>query len=203
VPILTDLEENLRAFLSDKPGSAVENNVHCVSVHYRNLADPSHLAAIEAYVDTLLTQSAYQTLEKRLGKKVFELRPKGKWDKGTSVLWLLEHVVPSWIQAQPELAHLNVTVVPVYIGDDVSDEDAFSALNAHYEQAHATSNNSTNSIEIADVKTLDLGSWSRPWSVCVTDQVERRVSTKASYCVSNPSQVRSLLQRIVDSKQQH
>jgi trehalose-phosphatase len=50
-------------------------------------------------------------------KKVFELRPAMPWDKGRAVLWLLS-----------ELGLDTPDVVPVYVGDDETDEDAFGAL---------------------------------------------------------------------------
>ncbi len=51
------------------------------------------------------------------GKKVFELQPNIDWNKGRAVLWLLETLGLE----QPE-------VLPLYIGDDLTDEDAFRAL---------------------------------------------------------------------------
>jgi trehalose-phosphatase len=53
------------------------------------------------------------------GKKVLELRPPGEWDKGKAALWLLR---------KHEILHGKGNVLPVYIGDDSTDEDAFEAL---------------------------------------------------------------------------
>jgi alpha,alpha-trehalase len=50
------------------------------------------------------------------GKKVFEIRPAVAWDKGKALLWLLD------------VLGLGPDVLPVYIGDDETDEDAFHAL---------------------------------------------------------------------------
>lgn len=59
------------------------------------------------------------SLVKKHGKKVFELRPRVDWNKGRAVMFILA-----------ELGLDADDVVPFYLGDDVSDEDAFSALNA-------------------------------------------------------------------------
>ena len=57
-------------------------------------------------------------LRKTNGKMVYELRPSAQWDKGKAVEWLLEQIKKE----------LEVDVFPFYIGDDVTDEDAFRMM---------------------------------------------------------------------------
>ena len=59
----------------------------------------------------------YPQLRKTSGKKVFEIRPRIDWHKGKAVEWIL-----NVLGYNPD-KHLAV-----YIGDDVTDEDAFAAL---------------------------------------------------------------------------
>jgi trehalose-phosphatase len=95
-------------------GVLVENKLYSASVHYRLVAT-ERVAEVERIVDKELAH--FSNLHKRPGKKVFEIRPKMDWDKGKAVLWLLQGLCLDG----PE-------VVPIYIGDDVTDEDAFAAL---------------------------------------------------------------------------
>ena len=53
------------------------------------------------------------------GKKVIEIKPNVKWNKGKVVLWLL---------ARQQFMLGDRKISPIYIGDDSTDEDAFKAL---------------------------------------------------------------------------
>ena len=57
-------------------------------------------------------------LRRTEGKMVYELRPSADWDKGKAVEWLLEQIKQEFEEE----------VFPVYIGDDVTDEDAFRMM---------------------------------------------------------------------------
>jgi len=90
----------------------VEDKRPTLSVHYRLAAD-ADLPRIKAGVLAVLED--FPSLMLRPGKKVIEVRPRMAWDKGRVVRWLLE------------LLELD-TPLPIYIGDDTTDEDAFRAV---------------------------------------------------------------------------
>jgi len=95
-------------------GILVERKKYALAVHYRLVAD-ERVSEIDAAVEEVA--AGHSELRRTGGKKVFELRPRLDWDKGKAVLWLLEAL---------DLDHPDV--VPFYLGDDETDEDAFRAL---------------------------------------------------------------------------
>lgn len=113
-PDVAAVAAELDAALAEVEGSLVENKRYSLSVHYRLVA-PERVTAVETAVDAAIAR--HPRLEKRLGKKVFELRPNLAWDKGKAVRWVLETIDDE-----------DAGLLPVYIGDDVTDEDAFAAL---------------------------------------------------------------------------
>lgn len=68
-------------------------------------------------VETVLSEMPM--LRKIDGKMVHELRPEVDWNKGRAVEWLLENIKEEYGEED---------VFPIYIGDDVTDEDAFRTL---------------------------------------------------------------------------
>ena len=100
--------------LRDIEGALVEPKRFAVAVHYRQVAADDVPAVERAVADVL---EAVPELRRTEGKKVFELRPRFDWDKGRAVLWLIEALG----LGRPE-------VLPIYLGDDTTDEDAFRAL---------------------------------------------------------------------------
>lgn len=110
--MLDTVEAQLRGRLGDLEGIDVERKRYGIAVHYRR-ASESNAARTEQIVDTLLV--AHEGLTETHGKKVLDLRPNLDWDKGDAVEWLLDE-------------HDAEEARAVYIGDDVTDEDAFEAL---------------------------------------------------------------------------
>jgi trehalose 6-phosphate phosphatase len=104
----------LEAAVAAIPGARVEPKKFSIAVHYREVA-PDDVPAVEAAADDVA--AAHPALRAGRGKKVIELQPRADWDKGRAVDWLL-HNTPMGAGAP----------LPVYLGDDLTDEDAFAAL---------------------------------------------------------------------------
>jgi len=106
--------ERVRQDLQGIAGVLVEPKRFAASVHFR-LADEKEVPRIERAVDEAV--AAHPGLRKAHGKMLFELRPDLDWDKGRAVLWLID-----------ALDLDREDVLPFYLGDDITDEDAFRAL---------------------------------------------------------------------------
>ncbi|MBX6363005.1 MAG: trehalose-phosphatase [Gemmatimonadetes bacterium] len=116
-PAVARVAEELRRRTAGIPGVLVEDKRFAAAVHYR-LVPEARVPEVERIVDDVLAR--HPELRKALGKKVFELRPAIDWDKGRAVRWILS-----------ALGLDRPDVVPLYVGDDVTDEDAFRALRDH------------------------------------------------------------------------
>lgn len=115
LPDLDQAEEDLRRALKTIEGCTLERKTFAIAIHYRQVAN-SQIDQVEQVVDQVIEQHP-DRLRKSSGKKVFQVQPKTDWNKGHAVLWLLD-----------KLKLDGPGVVPLYIGDDVTDEDAFQVL---------------------------------------------------------------------------
>ncbi|XP_020215083.1 trehalose-phosphate phosphatase A [Cajanus cajan] len=115
LPMINEVLKSLQECTKDIKGAKVENNKFCVSVHYRNVEEKSWDLVGQRVHDVL---KDYPRLRLTHGRKVLEVRPVINWDKGKAVTFLLE-----------SLGLNNCDdVLPIYIGDDRTDEDAFKVL---------------------------------------------------------------------------
>ncbi|CAI0554555.1 unnamed protein product [Linum tenue] len=115
LPMIDEVFKELVAKTKLTPGAKVENNKFCVSVHFRCVEEKKWSEVAEAVKSVL---NKYPKLRLSQGRKVLEIRPTIKWDKGKALEFLLE-----------SLGFANCTdVFPIYIGDDRTDEDAFKVL---------------------------------------------------------------------------
>jgi len=114
LPDLDRAENALRERLAAIEGAAVERKKFSIAVHHRRVRE-GEVGRVEEAVDRV--QDEHRRLHKGHGKKVLRLQPAIDWHKGHAVDWLLERL---------ELDRQDV--LPVYVGDDVTDEDAFRSL---------------------------------------------------------------------------
>ena len=112
--LLAEVGEALERKLGPVDGVIIEPKSCSVAVHYR-LTNEAGAVAVKAAVEGLL--ASHPRLRGVSGKKVYEILPGLDWDKGKAVLWMLK-----------ALDLDGPDVMPVYIGDDITDEDAFNAL---------------------------------------------------------------------------
>lgn len=115
LPMIDEVYHKLVEKTKSTPGAQVENNKFCVSVHFRRV-DENNWSDLANQVRSVMKD--YPKLRLTQGRKVLEVRPIIKWDKGKALEFLLE-----------SLGYANCTdVFPLYIGDDRTDEDAFKVL---------------------------------------------------------------------------
>ncbi len=115
--LLQVLARALDAHLSALDGVRLENKDLSVAVHTR-LASPAHRAEARRIVERVVgPHLARRTFRMLPGSAVIEILPNIPWTKGHAV---------RWIRADVERRHGPAW--PVYLGDDVTDEDAFEAI---------------------------------------------------------------------------
>jgi trehalose 6-phosphate phosphatase len=102
----------LRLALDTVEGMEIEDKGLTLSVHFRRVSEDMQSWVRDTALETIAKSRSYVARE---GKKVVEVRPKLEWGKGHALKWLLKEVLPGY-------------TLPIYIGDDVTDEDAFAAI---------------------------------------------------------------------------
>ena len=114
-PALREAAAELRRLLADVQGVRVEEKPFSVAVHYR-MVGPDRSGEVERLARQ--TGARYEGLRVTGGRKVVEIRPDVDWDKGKAVRLLLDRAA----------ADGDRPAVPVYAGDDLTDEDALEVV---------------------------------------------------------------------------
>ena len=101
-------------------GIIFEHKGLSMSVHYR-LVPPTQralvLRTIRQITKPYLDRNKLRVMK---GKQVVNLLPPMVWHKGSAIAWLLRLLDPS--------SQKMGSLLPIYIGDDVTDEDAFTTV---------------------------------------------------------------------------
>jgi alpha,alpha-trehalase len=112
VGLLERVASELRERFASLEGVLVEHKRYAVAVHYR-MAGAESVREVTATVHNVGQRTG---LRVTTGRKLIELRPKVAWNKGKALRWIVHSIAGS----DP--------VLPIYIGDGLSDEDAFDAV---------------------------------------------------------------------------
>jgi trehalose-phosphatase len=108
---MREIVERMQASLPSFPGVFIEDKVFSIALHFRE-ATPA-VRVMEAARDGV----ADGRLRLLPGACVVELLPGAAWHKGSALQWIRERI-----------ERLHGPTFTVYVGDDVTDEDAFKAV---------------------------------------------------------------------------
>ncbi|KAF4652078.1 hypothetical protein FOZ61_009936 [Perkinsus olseni] len=136
------------------PHCVVEDNEFSISVHYRNVHPDLHVD-VSNLVHGVIAK--YPQLRLHYGKMVYEIKLNLSWNKGKAVLWLLnawdvinnnsieddDNDAAAAVDEDDEVGYDDMIddedghgrgggIVPIYIGDDITDEDGFRAIKASF-----------------------------------------------------------------------
>ncbi|MDG5818524.1 trehalose-phosphatase [Natronococcus sp. A-GB7] len=105
--------EALEIALDPVPNARVENKRLTATVHYRSVPEPAR-PQVERLTRETVSRFGGEGLELSTGKAILEIGPSIDWGKGNAVGMLV--------------ADRSDGTVPIYIGDDVTDESAFRTV---------------------------------------------------------------------------
>ncbi|NIR86812.1 trehalose-phosphatase [Candidatus Bathyarchaeota archaeon] len=113
-PTLRDIRQRAIHELGGEDGLYIEDKGFTLALHYRLLPREKVQDITQRFIDIVESRGGgREPLEIIRGSEVIEIRPKG-WDKGKAVSKILKR--------------LDGKVLPMYFGDDLTDEDAFRRL---------------------------------------------------------------------------
>lgn len=110
---LSMLMSRLEPLLRTVTGARLEEKGFTASIHYRQVPEEQHEQLFNLVRDAVETSGDLFRITQ--GLRVLEIRPRVEWNKGTAARWIMN------LSGKPN-------ALPIYIGDDATDEDAFAAL---------------------------------------------------------------------------
>jgi trehalose 6-phosphate phosphatase len=173
--LVAEVAREARQLSTGISGVVVEDKPASVGLHYRLVA-PAERSRIATLVDELCTRHEGQ-LKVTPGKMVFEIQPDLDWNKGRAVRFLVEDLArenglplsPTDVDpgtTSPPREASGESVLALYIGDDITDEDVF-----------------------VEIQRDGVG-------IVVTDDSDRARLTSASYSLDGVEEVRRFLELV-------
>jgi trehalose-phosphatase len=114
-PALMAIAVALREALRDIEGVLVEDKGLSLSLHYRQVNRSMVVLVGRRFRDVTAPYVRGGSVRITRGKKVYEVRPPVRWDKGLAIDWILNRCYNG----------VQGNILPIYVGDDVTDEDGF------------------------------------------------------------------------------
>lgn len=115
-PFIKEICHEIAERLRDINGVLIDEKGLTASVHYRQVSE-EEIDAVKEKVEEVI--NSYSEVKLTEGRKVLEIRPSVDWDKGR----IAALIVGTFSEKYPK-----ENILPIYIGDDATDEDAFEAL---------------------------------------------------------------------------
>ena len=117
---VAEIGEVLESALTGISGIIFEHKGLSMSIHYRLV--PRNQRALALRTIRQITKPYLDGVKLKVtkGKQVVNLLPPMVWHKGSALAWLLKLLDP--------FPQKIGSVLPIYIGDDVTDEDAFTTV---------------------------------------------------------------------------
>jgi len=119
IEALKAVKFDLQDIITGYKGAFVEDKFLTLSVHFRLVPLEKIMELHNKIRAGLLPYCKNNLIKIRSGKMVLEIRPSVFWDKGKAVLWVIDR----W-----QAIFGGDSAVPLYCGDDATDEDAFRLL---------------------------------------------------------------------------
>ena len=116
--LMKKIEERFKKTLKGFAGIRVEDKTFSLMVHYSRLAKEKMDRARAAFFKTVRPYLSSSQIIVKEARNAWEVRPAARWNKGTTLVWFYGKV----------LAHSTGKVLPIYLGDDAADEDAFYSI---------------------------------------------------------------------------
>jgi len=117
-PVIRDLRERAGRALGWCHGVLLEDKTFALTCHVRLVASEDAERALEQFAGLARPQMQSKVLRLLTGSETAEVLPAADWHKGSAVEWIRSVVS----------ARLGTHVPVIYLGDDRTDEDAFSIL---------------------------------------------------------------------------
>jgi trehalose 6-phosphate phosphatase len=118
-PVLRLTHQALSKALATVRGTLVEDKGLSLSVHYRRVKEEEVEKAKTVFERILRVPHLSGKVKITSGKKVHEVRPAVDWDKGKAIKLLMK---------RSDKGGRRSGLLPIYLGDDLTDEDGFGAI---------------------------------------------------------------------------